>query len=101
MSEKRYLTEEEAISILPDGEDIHTMIQSGMVFIGADWRREDIIDKIRNSTLRELTGPAARGMGHGLVLWPPNARFHSDLLFVETDKDKLDAIDPPEAEDDE
>ena len=63
--EKRFLTAEEAISILPDGEYVHTTYQTGFVFVGADWDREDIIDKIQNSEKREITGPNARAMGHG------------------------------------
>lgn len=94
MAEKRYLTAEEAISILPDGDEIHTQIQKGMMFIGADWSREDIIDKIQKSEIREITGPVARGMGHGLVLYNRDAKYQSDLLFVETDAARLDAFDP-------
>ncbi len=96
MAEKRFLTEEEAASILPDGDEIHTQIQNGMMFIGSDWSREDIIDKIKKSEIRELTGPVARGMGHGLVLYDKSAKYQSDLLFVETDKYRLDAFDPAE-----
>ena len=96
---KRYLSAEEAESILPEGEDIHTFIQQGMMFFGADWSREDIIDKIQKSEIRELTGPAARRMKHGLVLYNKNAKYQSDLLFVETNMEKLDKLDPPEEED--
>ena len=98
MAEKRMLTAEEAISILPDSDEIHTQIQKGMMFIGADWSREDIIDKIHKSEIREITGPFARGMGHGLVLYNKNAKYQSDLLFVETDKERLDALDQPKEE---
>ena len=92
---KRYLSVDEAVSILPDAEEIHTNIQKGMVFIGADWSREEIIDKIKKCQIRELTGPVARGMNHGLVLYNRDAKYQSDLLFVETDKAKLDAFDQP------
>lgn len=98
MSKRRYLTVEEAVSILPTGDEIHTQIQQGMVFIGADWSREEILDKIRKTEIREVTGPLARGMGHGLVLYNRNAKYQSDLLFVETDKTRLDALDPEEVE---
>lgn len=96
MKQKRTLSEEEAISILPDGQEIHTQIQNGLMLIGADWSREDIIDKIQKSDIREVTGPYARAMGHGLALYNKNAKFQSDILFVETDKAKLDKLDPPE-----
>lgn len=96
MADRRYVTAEEAISILPGGDEIHTTIQKGMMFIGADWSREDIIDKIQKSDVREITGPHARSMGHGLALYNNDAKYQSDILFVETDKAKLDAFDPQE-----
>ncbi len=96
MADRRYVTAEEAISLLPDGDEIHTTIQKGMMFIGADWSREDSIDKIQKSDVREITGPHARAMGHGLALFNKDAKYQSDILFVETDKAKLDAFDPQE-----
>lgn len=96
MADRRYVTAEEAISLLPDGDEIHTTIQKGMMFIGADWSREDIIDKIQKSDVREITGPNARAMGHGLAIFNKDAKYQSDILFVETDKAKLDAFDPRE-----
>lgn len=93
---RRILTVEEAISLLPDGESVHTFINGGFGLMGADWNREEIIDRIRGAERREITGPMARGMGHGLVLYPTNAKYQSDLLFVETDKARLDEFDPPE-----
>lgn len=96
MSERRYITPDEAISLLPDGDEIHTFVDNGFSLIGADWSREEIIDKISSSDVRELTGPAARGMGHGLVVYNKSAKYQSDLLFIETDKARLDAFDPAE-----
>ena len=98
MAEKRLLTAEEAVSLLPDTEEIHTQIQRGMMFIGAYWSRDDIIDKIHKSEIREITGPFARGMGHGLALYNKNAKYQSDILFVETDKERLDTFDPQKEE---
>ena len=97
MKEKRYLTVEEAISILPDGDSIHT-IRDAAVLICSDWGRKAIIEKIQKSERRAITGPAARSTGHGLALYPPNAKYHSDILFVETDKKRLDELDGEEAE---
>lgn len=98
MAEKHYLSADEAISVLPDRDAIHTQIQKGMMFIGADWSRDEIIDKIKKSDIREVTGPVARGMGHGLVLYNNDAQYQSDLLFVETDSERLNQIDHPEDE---
>lgn len=96
MSERRFLSVEEAIHVLPDGDEIHTLTQIGCVFIGSDWNREDIIDKIKKNEIREIAGPLARREGHGLVLYTKNAKYLSDVLFVETDMKKLDEIDTPE-----
>ena len=91
---RKELTKEEAIGLLPDGELVHTFINGGFGLVGADWTREDIIDKINTAGRTELTGPMARGTGHGLVIFPPNAKYQSDLLFVETDMEKLEKFDP-------
>ena len=98
MTKRRYLTVDEAISILPDSDEIHTTVQMGFTFVGADWSRVEVIDKIRKCEVREVTGPNARAMGHGLVLYNRNAKNQSDLLFVETDESKLNALDEPEEE---
>lgn len=92
--ERIILTADEAISLLPEGDEIHTTRQTGFMFIGADWSREDIIDAIQKSERREITGPVARSMGHGLALYPKNAKYQSDILFVQTCKAKLDEFDP-------
>lgn len=84
---KRYLTFEEAVSLLPEGETIHTFI-SGPVLIGADWSREDILDKLYKSTI-ELTGPNARGMGHGIAAYKFGSKYYEELLLIETDAEKL------------
>lgn len=98
---RRFLTVEQALSIIPDREEVHTNIQKGMMFIGADWSRNEIICKINQSEIRELAGPFARGMGHGLVLYDKNAKYQSDLLFVETDMARLNELDPQEESENE
>ena len=98
---KHYVSAEEAIALLPDSAEIHITYQVGMAFVGADWSREKIIDKITKSDVRELTGPYARAMNHGLVCYNNNAKFQSDLLFIETDMERLKAFDPLEDEADD
>ena len=90
-----FLTEQQAIDLLPDGEQIHTFLNSPMALIGADWERSEIIDKIRKSDYREVTGDGARGLKHGLCLYNKDAKI-IDLLFVETNMKKLDVLYPPE-----
>lgn len=95
-SKKTFITADEAIELLPEGENIHTFRQSGLALIGADWLREEIIDLIRKSDCLELTGGGARSMGHGLATYDHDAKMQSDILFVETDMEKLQALDPDE-----
>lgn len=85
--DKRYLTCEEAVSLLPDGEYIHTFV-SGGILIGADWSREDILDKLQKSTI-ELSGPSARGLGHGICAYTKDGEKLKGVLFIETDEEKL------------
>ena len=93
---KKFISADEAIAILPEGEYIHTFRESGLALIGADWLREEIIELIRKSDCLELTGEGARSMGHGLAIYDHDAKMQSDILFVETDMEKLQALDPDE-----
>lgn len=88
-----YLTVEEAIDLLPDSESIHTFINCAFGLIGADWSHEDLVEKISVVDYREVTGKTARGMNHGLALWNDGC-MQSDILFVETDMKKLNALYP-------
>ena len=90
---KKFLTVEQAISLLPEGETIHTLY-GGVALIGADWEREELINKLKSSDKIEIAGEMASNMGHGLAVYNDNAEYLSDVLFVETDKKKLDAFDP-------
>lgn len=95
-NKKKFISADEAIELLPEGEYIHTFRESGLALIGADWLREEIIELIRKSDCLELTGEAARSMGHGLAIYDHDAKMQSDILFVETDMEKLQALDPDE-----
>ena len=90
---KTYITAEQAISVLPDGDTVHTFYNSGFGLVGADWSKEDITDKLRRSDIIELAGPAARGMWHGICAYNKDTKCQSDILFVETDEDRLAALE--------
>lgn len=92
---KRYLTSEQAISLLPEGDYIHTLY-GGFALIGADWERQEVINKLKSVDKIEIAGDVARNIGHGLAVYNDDAQYFSDILFVETDKKKLDAFDPIE-----
>ena len=45
------LNYDEAVSLLPDGDDIHTFKNAPFGLIGADWSREDILNKLKKLIL--------------------------------------------------
>lgn len=90
-----FLTTQQATELLPEGEQVHTFVSSPMALVGADWDRDEVIDKIRRSDYREITGSTARGLNHGLAVYNQDAT-EMDVLFVETDMEKLDALYPAE-----
>lgn len=92
---KKYLTVTQAVNLLPEGNEIHTFY-GGVALIGADWERKEVIDKLFSSDKIEIAGEMARNMGHGLAVYNDDAEYMSDVLFIETDKKKLDAFDPIE-----
>ena len=99
MEKRKFVSADEAINLLPEGDEIHTFYNYGNNLIGADWDRQGVIDKLNASDKIELTGMNARNMGHGLAAYNNDTKWQSEVLFIETDKDKLDAFDPLEVED--
>ena len=97
---KKFLTIEEATALLPDGETIHTFYSTGVCLIGCDWDRADILQKLVEVDKIELAGDSARSLGHGLAVYKDGAKL-IDVLLVETDKDKIDAFDPLEEQENE
>jgi hypothetical protein len=68
------LTLDEAVALLPDGDDIHTFRGSGGIMLGADWDRQTVIAAMAECGV-EKSGPMATAMGHGLVLHDPKPLF--------------------------
>ena len=90
---KIYLTAEQAISVLPDSDSVHTFYNPGFGLIGADWSKDDITDKLKKSDIIELTGPEARGMGHGMCAYDKTAIYQGNILFIETDEAKVSELE--------
>lgn len=90
---KKYLNAEEAIALLPESELVHTFYSIGICLVGGDWDRADILQKLTEVDRIEIAGDLARSMEHGLAAYNNGARLE-DVLFIETDKAKLDAFDP-------
>jgi hypothetical protein len=93
MAERKFLTYEEAVSILPDSEEIHIFNNVSGMLIGCDWSRAEILDKLSKSEVIELTGDTARGMGHGIAAYNKDTKYQRDVLFIQTDEEKLSAFE--------
>lgn len=78
--ERKKLTLEEAQELLPEGDAIHTFLQTGNMLIGAGWSRHMVIDAIKEHGI-ELSGEQATKMNHGLVLWDGKRN-----VFIQTRK---------------
>lgn len=91
---KYELTYEEAVSLLPEGDSIHTFINGYYGLIGADWSRDDILGKLKEAEkVIELTGEQAKKMKHGMAIRPNRDYYQDEVLFIETDEEKLSAFE--------
>lgn len=77
--ERVTLTYDQAVALLPDGDTIHTYMDSGIALVGADWTRDSVL-KLLATGRPELSGPAATAMKHGIVAWRPDGEH----VFIET-----------------
>ncbi len=92
--EKIFLTPEQALDLIVDGDYVHTYINpTGGIMVGADHSRESLIEQFKKyKDSIEISGPMARGTKHGVVI----VKGGGSNLFVETDETKLNAFDPIE-----
>lgn len=93
--ERIFLDADEAISVLPDQHNIHTFYNHPISLIGADWDKDEVIDKLRAADIIEVTGEAAQAMKHGICVYNKDAKLHSDILFIETDEAKIKRFTEP------
>lgn len=74
------LSYDEAVSMLPPGEKIHTWIkQPGGEALGADWDRQQVLDALREGS-PELAGKMAAALEHAIVAF----RDTSKPVFINT-----------------
>lgn len=90
MSDKTLLTYEQAIAMLPDGEEIHTFRNFPMGLIGADWDREGLLEAIKTGS-PQIGGKTCRELGHGLVIFTGD-----EPLFIETKKNAIEEFEREE-----
>lgn len=73
------LTYDAAVAMLPDGDEIHTIMGSLRFLVGADWSREAVLSAMRESPELCTAEPIMAEMGHGLAV------YHGDhWVFVQT-----------------
>jgi len=74
------LTYDQSVALLPDGDRVHTFLDSGIALLGIDWDRDQVLALLRTTGRREVTGPAAQSMHHGLAAYRPDGV----PVFIET-----------------
>ena len=91
MNDMKYILKyDEAVTLLPDRDSIHTFYNEAWGLIGADWSRKEILDKLSQpESVIELTGKQACAVKHGIAVYNKNAKYQREILFVETDEEKL------------
>jgi hypothetical protein len=73
---------EDALTMLPTGNSIHTFRQGAMnMFIGCDWNRDKLIEAMSKAEVIRMSGDIAQRMNHGMAI-------HNDgtWLFIQTKK---------------
>jgi len=88
-----FLTAEEAMSVLPEKQDIHTFINVAFSLVGADIDKSELEYKLMKADYIEVCGEQARSLGHGICFYNKSALYQSDVIFVETDEEKLKALE--------
>lgn len=86
--EKIVLTVEEAMSVIKDGDRVHTFMNGGIALLGADWDRSAIEEGFKNAKEISISGDSARSMKHGVVFFKDSG-LAPGYVFVETDESKL------------
>ena len=96
---RRILSFAEAVKLLPEGETVHTFYNLPNMLVGADWSLADVLHALAAEGVRiELTGEQARKTGHGMCVHPNKETYYqSDILFIETDEERLRAFERTEA----
>jgi hypothetical protein len=80
------LTPEQAESLLPPGERVHSFVNPPWGFVGCDSSRKAVVRLIREAKLLEIGGERAKRMKHALVV---HAR-EGGCKFFATDMEKVE-----------
>ena len=87
------ITKDQALYLLPDTEEIHVNVNTSIFLFGANWSRDEVLDLIEKADHVTRSGEIASSMNYGLVIYPPDAKYQSDLYFVETNMERCAEID--------
>lgn len=85
-----FLTLEQAIDILPEGQEIHNFLNAPFGLIGADWPRERVIKALTAAETIEIGGEQCKALNHALVCIPKGVKRQSDIFFFESNKEKVE-----------
>ena len=77
MSDRVWLSADEAKEMLPEGDYVHVFGPNGAM-VGSDWDRSTA-EKYIDGGKSELSGDMATRMGHGLCVW-----YEERFWFFET-----------------
>jgi hypothetical protein len=83
------LTPDQAESLLPNGERVHSLVNPPSGLVGCDSSREAVVRLIREAKLLEIEGERAKRMKHALVV---HVREGGCKLFA-TDMKRIDAME--------
>jgi hypothetical protein len=77
--DKKTLSFDEAVKLLPAGATVHTFRQAGPMMLGADHTREGLLAAMKAAPEIQVTGPSAQAMKHGLAI-----EDDTGWLFIES-----------------
>ena len=83
------LTPDQAESLLPPGERVHSFVNPPWGFVGCDSSREAVVRLIHEAKLLEIGGERAKRMKHALVV---HAR-EGGYKFFATDMERVEAME--------
>lgn len=66
--DKKQISFDDAVKLLPDGDTVHTFRQTDFAILGADHKRETLLDAMRKAQDIDVTGEQAQAMNHGLAI---------------------------------
>lgn len=66
--DKKTVTFDQAVKLLPEGDTIHTFRQADWMLLGADHSRKRLLEAMKAAPEIHVTGEQAQAMKHGLAI---------------------------------